>query len=106
MSDTRRVSDIQWFQEAYGAVTQTVRVVATEESRQQRGWVFTPGELLTTSAPGLSMRAGWPTVDQAAPSHVLRLPLSPWQAGGCEQGVIERSLRSGAQACVQIKKWS
>ncbi|KAM9692654.1 phosphomevalonate kinase isoform 3-T5 [Dama dama] len=43
VSDTRRVSDIQWFQEAYGAVTQTVRVVATEESRQQRGWVFTPG---------------------------------------------------------------
>ncbi|XP_070323534.1 phosphomevalonate kinase isoform X2 [Odocoileus virginianus] len=42
VSDTRRVSDIQWFQEAYGDVTQTVRVVATEESRQQRGWVFTP----------------------------------------------------------------
>ncbi|OBS83132.1 hypothetical protein A6R68_22910 [Neotoma lepida] len=43
VSDTRRVSDIQWFQEAYGAVTQTVRVVASEQSRQQRGWVFTPG---------------------------------------------------------------
>lgn len=87
MSDTRRVSDIQWFQEAYGAVTQTVRVVATEESRQQRGWVFTPGELLTTSAPGLSMRAGWPTVDRATPSHILGLPLSPWQAGGVSRGL-------------------
>ncbi|XP_045717594.1 phosphomevalonate kinase isoform X1 [Phyllostomus hastatus] len=43
VSDTRRVSDIQWFQETYGAVTQTVRVVALEQSRQQRGWVFTPG---------------------------------------------------------------
>ncbi|XP_070310517.1 phosphomevalonate kinase-like isoform X2 [Odocoileus virginianus] len=43
VSDTWRVSDIQWFQEAYGDVTQMVRVVATEESRQQRGWVFTPG---------------------------------------------------------------
>lgn len=43
VSDTRRLSDIQWFQEAYGAVTQTVRVVASEQSRQQRGWVFTPG---------------------------------------------------------------
>ncbi|XP_054567976.1 phosphomevalonate kinase isoform X2 [Eptesicus fuscus] len=43
VSDTRRVSDIQWFREAYGAVTQTVRVVASEQSRQQRGWVFTPG---------------------------------------------------------------
>lgn len=43
VSDARRVSDIQWFQEAYGAVTQTVRVVASEQSRQQRGWVFTLG---------------------------------------------------------------
>ncbi|XP_070252622.1 phosphomevalonate kinase isoform X2 [Myotis yumanensis] len=43
VSDTRRLSDIQWFQEAYGAVTQTVHVVASEQSRQQRGWVFTPG---------------------------------------------------------------
>lgn len=43
VSDTRRMSDVQWFREAYGAVTQTVRVVASEQSRQQRGWVFTPG---------------------------------------------------------------
>lgn len=43
VSDTRRMSDIQWFQEAYGAVTRTVRVVASEQSRQQRGWVFIPG---------------------------------------------------------------
>ncbi|XP_075834533.1 phosphomevalonate kinase isoform X1 [Microtus pennsylvanicus] len=43
VSDTRRVSDIQWFQEVYGTVTQTVRVVASEQTRQQRGWVFTPG---------------------------------------------------------------
>lgn len=43
VSDTRRMSDIHWFQEAYGAVAQTVRVVASEQSRQQRGWVFTPG---------------------------------------------------------------
>ncbi|XP_007946717.1 phosphomevalonate kinase [Orycteropus afer afer] len=43
VSDTRRISDIQWFQEAYGAATQVVRMVASEQSRQQRGWVFTPG---------------------------------------------------------------
>lgn len=43
VSDTRRMSDLQWFREAYGAVTQTVRVVASEQSRQQRGWAFTPG---------------------------------------------------------------
>ncbi|XP_008046776.1 phosphomevalonate kinase [Carlito syrichta] len=43
VSDTRRVSDIQWFRETYGATVYTVRVVASEQSRQQRGWVFTPG---------------------------------------------------------------
>ncbi|XP_037355316.1 phosphomevalonate kinase isoform X1 [Talpa occidentalis] len=43
VSDARRVSDIEWFREAYGAVTQLVRVVASEQSRQQRGWMFTPG---------------------------------------------------------------
>ncbi|XP_006861573.1 PREDICTED: phosphomevalonate kinase [Chrysochloris asiatica] len=43
VSDARRMSDIQWFQETYGTVVQTVRVVASEQSRQQRGWVFTPG---------------------------------------------------------------
>ncbi|XP_025852960.1 phosphomevalonate kinase isoform X4 [Vulpes vulpes] len=50
VSDTRRVSDIQWFREAYGALTQTVRVVASEQSRQQRGWVFTTGLTLVTSS--------------------------------------------------------
>lgn len=43
VSDTWRVSDIQWFREAYGAAMQTVRVFASDQSRQQRGWVFTPG---------------------------------------------------------------
>lgn len=43
VSDARRMSDIQWFQETYGPLTRTVRVVAEEKSRQQRGWVFTPG---------------------------------------------------------------
>lgn len=43
VSDTRRVSDVQWFREAYGAATQTVRVVASEQTRQRRGWAFTPG---------------------------------------------------------------
>ena len=107
VSDTRRVSDIQWFREAYGAVTQTVRVVATEQSRQQRGWVFTPGELLTTSAPRLGTHASRPT---CRPGHPLLgspsgLPLSPWQAVGSEQGIIKRSLRPGAQEHLQIKKW-
>lgn len=77
------MSDVQWFREAYGAVTQTVRVVASEQSRQQRGWVFTPGEPVTTFAPKLAP----PPVDQAACFLVLGHLLSPWQAvGECVRG--------------------
>ena len=87
MSDTRRVSDIQWFQEAYGAVTQTVRVVATEESRQQRGWVFTPGELLTASAPGLSMQAGWPSLTRLPTPTFSVFRCLPGRLGGVSRGL-------------------
>uniref|UniRef100_A0A8C4KR42 Phosphomevalonate kinase n=1 Tax=Equus asinus asinus TaxID=83772 RepID=A0A8C4KR42_EQUAS len=59
VSDTRRVSDIQWFQEAYGAMMQTVRVVALEQSRQQRGWVFTPGVDDAESECGLDNFGGF-----------------------------------------------
>lgn len=44
VSDTRRLSDVEWFQDAYGDVVQTVRVVATEETRKRRNWVFVTGE--------------------------------------------------------------
>ncbi|XP_029435305.1 phosphomevalonate kinase isoform X2 [Rhinatrema bivittatum] len=43
VSDTRRRSDVEWFQGAYGDLAQTVRVVASEETRKHRGWVFTAG---------------------------------------------------------------
>ncbi|XP_008521348.2 phosphomevalonate kinase isoform X1 [Equus przewalskii] len=59
VSDTRRVSDIQWFQETYGAMTQTIRVVALEQSRQQRGWVFTPGVDDAESECGLDNFGGF-----------------------------------------------
>ncbi|XP_069805272.1 phosphomevalonate kinase [Dendropsophus ebraccatus] len=42
ISDARRRSDVDWFRAAYGDVTQTVRVVASEETRRSRGWVYTP----------------------------------------------------------------
>ncbi|KAM3910138.1 phosphomevalonate kinase [Leptodactylus fuscus] len=42
ISDARRRSDVDWFQAAYGDVTRTVRVVACEETRRLRGWVYTP----------------------------------------------------------------
>ncbi|XP_055648430.1 phosphomevalonate kinase isoform X2 [Falco peregrinus] len=43
VSDTRRLSDVEWFQAAYGAAVQTVRVVASEETRKRRNWVFVAG---------------------------------------------------------------
>ncbi|KAM9251899.1 phosphomevalonate kinase [Cariama cristata] len=43
VSDTRRLSDVEWFQDVYGDVVQTVRVVASEETRKRRNWAFVAG---------------------------------------------------------------
>ncbi|NXY82938.1 PMVK kinase, partial [Alcedo cyanopectus] len=43
VSDTRRLSDVEWFRDVYGDTVQTVRVVATEETRRRRNWVFVSG---------------------------------------------------------------
>ncbi|XP_074785225.1 phosphomevalonate kinase isoform X2 [Athene noctua] len=43
VSDTRRLSDVEWFRDVYGDAVQTVRVVATEETRKRRNWVFVAG---------------------------------------------------------------
>ncbi|NWX94732.1 PMVK kinase, partial [Nothoprocta pentlandii] len=43
VSDTRRLSDVEWFRDVYGDAVQTVRVVATEETRKRRNWVFVTG---------------------------------------------------------------
>ncbi|NXA29809.1 PMVK kinase, partial [Ibidorhyncha struthersii] len=43
VSDTRRLSDVEWFRDVYGDTVQTVRVVATEETRKRRSWVFVAG---------------------------------------------------------------
>lgn len=92
VSDARRMSDVRWFQEAFGPVLQTVRVVASEQSRQQRGWVFTPGEPLTTLVPkawSLHRPPPHPSTRPLAP--VLRssaLPSRLWAARkGSEKGV-------------------
>ncbi|KAG8431735.1 hypothetical protein GDO86_020240 [Hymenochirus boettgeri] len=42
VSDARRLSDLDWFRSSYGDVLQTVRVVASEQTRKARGWVYTP----------------------------------------------------------------
>ncbi|NWU60124.1 PMVK kinase, partial [Dromas ardeola] len=43
VSDTRRLSDVEWFRDVYGDAVQTVRVVASEETRKRRNWVFVAG---------------------------------------------------------------
>ncbi|XP_021238758.1 phosphomevalonate kinase [Numida meleagris] len=43
VSDTRRLSDVEWFRDAYGDAVLTVRVTATEETRKRRSWVFVAG---------------------------------------------------------------
>ncbi|KAK1151639.1 phosphomevalonate kinase [Acipenser oxyrinchus oxyrinchus] len=43
VSDARRRSDVEWFRCRYQLQTRTVRVQASEESRRERGWVYTAG---------------------------------------------------------------
>ncbi|XP_074422476.1 phosphomevalonate kinase isoform X2 [Larus michahellis] len=43
VSDARRLSDVEWFRDVHGDAVQTVRVVASEETRKRRNWVFTAG---------------------------------------------------------------
>ncbi|XP_054836492.1 phosphomevalonate kinase [Eublepharis macularius] len=43
VSDTRRLSDVEWFRDVYGDLVKVVRVIATEETRKRRDWVFIAG---------------------------------------------------------------
>ena len=43
ISDCRRRSDVEYFQTNYPGRTFSVRVSADNNVRQSRGWVFTPG---------------------------------------------------------------
>ncbi|XP_015513964.1 phosphomevalonate kinase [Neodiprion lecontei] len=43
VSDIRRKTDIQWFVENFGSACKTVRIIADDEIRTKRGWIFTPG---------------------------------------------------------------
>ncbi|XP_056143105.1 phosphomevalonate kinase [Lampris incognitus] len=43
VSDARRLSDLQWFWRRYPKKTRCVRVQASEQTRRDRGWVFTAG---------------------------------------------------------------
>ncbi|KAL8184534.1 UNVERIFIED_CONTAM: hypothetical protein K2H54_019670 [Gekko kuhli] len=41
--DTRRLSDVEWFRDVYGDLVKVVRIIAMEETRKRRDWVFVTG---------------------------------------------------------------
>ncbi|XP_019561666.3 phosphomevalonate kinase-like [Aedes albopictus] len=43
VSDIRRKTDVRFFREQYGARVKTVRIVASEGTRVERGWTFQNG---------------------------------------------------------------
>nr|ABF18214.1 phosphomevalonate kinase [Aedes aegypti] len=43
VSDIRRKTDVRFFREQYGQRIKTVRIVASEATRVERGWVFQEG---------------------------------------------------------------
>lgn len=46
VSDVRRQTDINWFQNNYAGKILTIRVEASEDTRTNRDWVFTSGKAL------------------------------------------------------------
>lgn len=78
VSDTRRLSDVEWFRDAYGDAVLTVRVTATEETRRRRSWVFVAGEraLLPPAQQHRSNRQCWHRGHPCPYSH----PTSPLQS--------------------------
>uniref|UniRef100_A0A8C7UZ78 Phosphomevalonate kinase n=1 Tax=Oncorhynchus mykiss TaxID=8022 RepID=A0A8C7UZ78_ONCMY len=47
VSDTRHLSDLQWFWRNYPSQSRCVRVEASEETRRERDWEFTTGAIPT-----------------------------------------------------------
>lgn len=43
VSDIRRKTDLQYFEETYEEKVKTIRVIASEETRRKRGWIFQDG---------------------------------------------------------------
>ncbi|XP_041035644.1 phosphomevalonate kinase [Carcharodon carcharias] len=78
VSDTRRKSDVEWFQSHFARAVQTVRVSASEETRKQRGWTFTPGVDDAESECGLDrgVRWDWILTNDGGPDG-LELQLRP-----------------------------
>lgn len=59
VSDMRRRSDLAWFREHHPDAVYSVRIMATEEARKKRGWIFTPGVDDAESECDLDMITSW-----------------------------------------------
>ncbi|CAH2087049.1 unnamed protein product [Euphydryas editha] len=59
VSDIRRKTDVQWFKENYGPIVKTIRLVADEETRIERGFQFKNGVDDITSECGLDDYNEW-----------------------------------------------
>ncbi|XP_053405447.1 phosphomevalonate kinase-like isoform X2 [Mercenaria mercenaria] len=59
ISDARRQTDVQFFREHYPDVVMFVRISASESTRHQRGFVFTPGVDDAESECGLDTGVEW-----------------------------------------------
>ena len=59
ISDARRQTDLQYFLEHYSEQLITVRVQASEQTRRERGWVFTQGIDDAESECGLDTGNEW-----------------------------------------------
>ncbi|XP_045775753.1 phosphomevalonate kinase isoform X1 [Maniola jurtina] len=62
VSDIRRATDVQWFKETYGDLIRTIRLIADEETRIERGFQFKPGVDDVASECGLDNYNEWDLV--------------------------------------------
>lgn len=59
MSDVRRKTDVEWFQNNYSGKVKTIRIEASEDSRKKRGWSFVSGVDDVASECDLDDYCGW-----------------------------------------------
>ncbi|XP_034833290.1 phosphomevalonate kinase isoform X1 [Maniola hyperantus] len=62
VSDIRRATDVQWFKETYGDLIRTIRLIADEETRIERGFQFKSGVDDVASECGLDNYSEWDLV--------------------------------------------
>ncbi|CAG4965661.1 unnamed protein product [Parnassius apollo] len=62
VSDIRRKTDIKWFKENYGPLLKTIRIIADEETRKERGFDFQAGVDDVASECDLDDYAEWDLV--------------------------------------------